>query len=95
MLRLYRLLMEFRRFRGGVLQADLVQMIVVPDPTAVSDQCTVFRIAALDTGLVRTKTRSVNNVNIPFTNSEPSSECAFESTENTTVKTLGHRNRVN
>lgn len=46
-------------FWGCVLQADLVQMIVVPDPTAVSDQCTVFRIAVLDTEIVKTKIRSV------------------------------------
>ncbi|XP_025416135.1 uncharacterized protein LOC112687579 [Sipha flava] len=39
------------------LTADLVQMIVVPDPTAVSDQCTVFRIAVLDTEIVKTKIR--------------------------------------
>lgn len=39
------------------LTADLMQMIVVPDPTAVSDQCTVFRIAVLDTEIVKTKIR--------------------------------------
>ncbi|VVC35396.1 Concanavalin A-like lectin/glucanase domain,Thrombospondin type-1 (TSP1) repeat [Cinara cedri] len=39
------------------LTADLVQMIVVPDPAAVSDQCTVFRIAVLDTEIVKTKIR--------------------------------------
>lgn len=49
---------------GCVFQADLVQMIVVPDPTAVSDQCTVFRIAVLDTEIVKTKIRSVHYFNI-------------------------------
>ncbi|XP_050543270.1 uncharacterized protein LOC126906631 [Daktulosphaira vitifoliae] len=39
------------------LTVDLIQLLIVPDETAVSDQCTIFRIAELDTELIKPKIR--------------------------------------